>query len=240
MVLHIPHSSTIIPEENDPLNLSDEDFNLMTDWFTHELFHHPYSSKVIFNISRLYCDVERFRDDNLEQMASKGHGVVYTMGATNNKIRENLTQAEYIKKKYYDKHHLSLTQTINKNLSLFPKVVLVDCHSFSDTPLIHEDSSNRPDFCIGINEGNKPPFLDDIISLITQEGYSVLINDPFSGVLVPELFLDNSDVKAIMIEVNRKLYLTNNYTKNKDFDNIQQLITNILNVVSKYEEENDI
>ena len=76
MILHIPHSSTKLPDNfqvSKGVSLEKE-FQRMTDWFTDELFDFPDAKRVVFPYSRLYCDVERFRDDEKEEMAKKGMG----------------------------------------------------------------------------------------------------------------------------------------------------------------------
>jgi len=240
MILHIPHSSTNIPD-NSGLNINEQDINLMTDWFTDELFWHRDSSRVVFETSRLYCDVERYRDDNDEPMSKKGHGVVYTRGSVGNIIRDNQDDSEYIKKEYYDKHHTNLSKSVSRMLSLIPEVVVVDCHSFSNTPLLHEESVNRPDFCLGFDDTRSTlPFLGKIIDLLETKGYLVSLNDPFSGALLPSEYIDNDSIKGIMIEVNRRLYLDDKYNKNEDFNKIKDDITEVLNIISDYESECDI
>ena len=233
MILHIPHSSTNIPLEDTTLTVNQEDINLLTDWFTDELFSHPYSSRVVFPYSRLFCDVERYRDNYDEPMFKKGHGVVYTKGTTGNTIRTSNKFESHIKEKYYDIHHTLLNIKTNRHLSLFNEVVIVDCHSFHYEKLQHEDSDLRPDFCLGFNEDL--PFLNDLVNIIKSNGYSVELNNPFSGALVPISKLDNHYVKGIMIEVNRKLYLDDKYNKNNNFDSIKSLITKLLDVISVYE-----
>lgn len=65
----------------------------MTDAFTDELFA-PTSfeaARVIFPISRLVCDVERFPDDADEPMALQGMGAVYVKTTNGEPLREHLT-----------------------------------------------------------------------------------------------------------------------------------------------------
>ena len=94
IILHIPHSSLTIPEEalhQYDTSFFQEEFLLMTDRYTDELFGLPYSS-IVFPYSRLFCDVERFRDDSQEEMSQKGMGVVYTK--THNNIEYRKVSAE--------------------------------------------------------------------------------------------------------------------------------------------------
>ena len=67
VILHIPHSSRVIPEElRNQFVLSDDELSaelrLMTDAFTDELFTLPGATVVRFPFSRLVVDVERFPD----------------------------------------------------------------------------------------------------------------------------------------------------------------------------------
>ena len=83
MILHIPHSSQHIPEDVRPVILLDdmelrEELIRMTDAYTDELFMFPGNVSVVFPISRLAVDPERFVDDAQEPMAEKGMGVIYT------------------------------------------------------------------------------------------------------------------------------------------------------------------
>jgi N-formylglutamate deformylase len=80
-VLHIPHSSRVVPrEERKNLVLDDTDLERellrMTDAFTDELFSPtPFeTARVVFPISRLICDVESFIEDTEEPMAARRHG----------------------------------------------------------------------------------------------------------------------------------------------------------------------
>ena len=230
MVLHIPHSSLEIPKD-ELLKTTQQDFDFLTDHYTDSLFIHRYSERVIFPYSRLFCDVERYRDDEKEEMSKIGHGVVYTKGATKNIIRENLSEEhiENVKSKYYDKHHKELALAVNRQTALFPKVVLVDCHSFRD------DENIYADFCIGINKENVPPFIEEIIELLHSKGFTISINEPFIGSMIPEKFIGQEDIFTFMIEVNKNLYLTEKYEKNKNFINIRNTITEILDIVSNFE-----
>jgi N-formylglutamate deformylase len=83
-VLHIPHSSRLVPvEERQAIRLDDADLNnellRMTDAYTDELF--PLTSvegaRSGFPVSRLVCDVERFPRDENEPMAARGMGAIY-------------------------------------------------------------------------------------------------------------------------------------------------------------------
>ena len=61
----------------------------MTDAYIDELFdyHAEGVQKVIFPISRLVLDPERFLDDDQEIMAERGMGVIYTQTSSGQRLR---------------------------------------------------------------------------------------------------------------------------------------------------------
>ena len=86
MILHIPHSKKLIPKEFLKYFLISEDqieieLLKMTDHFTDELFDASVEncSKLIFPVSRILVDPERFIDDSQESMSKKVWGV-FTRG----------------------------------------------------------------------------------------------------------------------------------------------------------------
>ena len=81
MILHIPHSSKVIPKGFlkyfllSRTELTRELLN-MTDHYTDELFQRPSGEDqvLVFPVSRLLVDPERFVDDSDEPMSKKGMG----------------------------------------------------------------------------------------------------------------------------------------------------------------------
>lgn len=72
IILHIPHSSVVIPFYDGYLSNEDrlkQEQLLLTDWFTDDLFSHETAITVMAPFSRLFCDVERFADDSKETMS---------------------------------------------------------------------------------------------------------------------------------------------------------------------------
>jgi N-formylglutamate amidohydrolase len=238
LILHIPHSSTKIPDGVIFDKSIEEDLLRMTDWHTDELFAYSSMSSFVFPWSRLFCDVERFIDD--EPMEQQGHGICYTRDSFGVHLR-HVTDEERqdIVEKYYKPHHTNFSIACNHCLSLFKEVVIVDCHSFSDEVLPHEPDQDfiRPDFCIGIDEFHTPQILvDEIKSYLESKGYVVFINKPFAGTIVPLAhYKKNENLKSIMIEVNRKLYLDRS---DEEFNYIQGIIEEVLNIINAYEVNN--
>ena len=77
LVLHIPHSSTVIPDRVRPtLLLTDaevrQELLRMTDAHTDELFRCDGIASVRFSVSRIVVDPERFENDAAEIMSKVG------------------------------------------------------------------------------------------------------------------------------------------------------------------------
>ncbi len=219
MVLHIPHDSARIPANlRNTLRLSDDELQAeliaMTDSFTAELFDFaPDVPRVVFPVSRLIVDPERFVDDAREPMAARGMGVIYTSTSRGTLLRTapKPNERKQLLDRYYFPHHAALTQAVNTALQAFPSCVIVDCHSFPSSPRAYDldQAVRRPDICLGTDRFHTPDWLTEILaSAFTAEGYSVEVNTPFAGSLVPsEHFGVDTRVTSIMVEINRRMYM---------------------------------
>ncbi len=219
-ILHIPHSSRIIPPAaRTSILLSDEalarEVLRMTDSFTDELFQVDPSLAipVVFPVSRLVLDPERFLDDSLEPMAKRGMGAVYTLTSDGDTLRMegNTSERERLIAEYYGPHHHHLTDVVQAALDRWKSCLIIDCHSFTSVPLPHEldQSPDRPEICIGTDEFHSPKNLEmRAIELFERAGFRTFLNRPFPGALVPMAFYRRDvRVRAIMVEVNRRLYM---------------------------------
>ena len=214
IIVHIPHASEYIPSfalsDYDPVVLKTEK-GLMTDRYTDELFAFP-CERVVFPFSRLFCDVERFRNDDMEDMSKIGMGAVYTATSQGEKLREITDDFKmHILREYYDPHHKRLEKSVGAALNESGECLVLDGHSFHPVPLPYEpdQTPGRPDICIGTDSYHTPEKLTDMICTFWRdEGYSVATNRPYGGALVPMRYYGkNRNVHAVMIEINRGLYL---------------------------------
>lgn len=185
----------------------------MTDWFTDELFDLPGTHRIIFPVSRLLVDPERFLDDSMEIMAERGMGVVYTRTSQGRELRPKPTQESRLGliERFYVPHHSALTRAVDDVLETGPWCLVIDCHSFPSRPLPHEPDQgpDRPEICLGTDPFHTPPWLaEGALASFTKLGFNVQFNRPFSGALVPGKHLQtDSRVLALMIEVNRSTYM---------------------------------
>jgi N-formylglutamate deformylase len=251
MILHIPHSSRIIPENlRNQIVLSDDDLSaelaLMTDVFTDELFTLPETSILRFPISRLLVDVERFPDDADEPMSKVGMGMIYTLTAYGKKLKRALQPHEIrnLVSQYYDPHHQALSAKMRNELENCGKALIVDCHSFPSKPLPCDidQSIPRAEFCIGTDSFHTPRALIQITARsIKKMGYSVGINKPYSGSLVPIAFYKkNRRVASIMIEVNRSLYMDELVgTKTGRFNHVKGNIQTLVGLIGEFQQQTE-
>lgn len=239
ILIHIPHSSYFIPEKYNKLfflkenELRQEQIK-MTDSFTDELFNIKNIQQHVFTVSRLVCDVERFRCEIDEEMSKQGMWVCYTK-TSDLKPLKVVTEhhKQEILKLYYDRHHKVFEQLVENIINKKKSCLIIDAHSFSSTPLPYELHSQdfRPDICIGADDFHTPKELKEYFyNSFSELGYTVGINNPFCGTIIPLKYYKRYDnVKSIMLEINRSLYMNENSgEKNKNFYKLKQDITNII------------
>lgn len=240
MILHIPHSSIYMPDTFKILEgvSLEQELQRMTDWFTDELFDFDKAKKLIFPYSRLYCDVERFRADRDEPMAKKGMGVCYTRTSHGAELRRlSSKEKAFIKSTIYDEHHKKLVKLVEGELSKNGSALIIDCHSFpNEIYAQHNPCDVRPDICIGTDSFHTPPELfEQLRDYFMKAGFTVAINEPFSGTMVPlKHYKKDKRVQSIMIEVNRKLYLNETFKKNDNFHQIKELIHTLLENINEH------
>ena len=219
IICNIPHASTNIPnwarkdiiisaEETEALSnfMVDKDIDKMWDFV-------PPENKQVATVSRLIVDTERYRNDKDEPMSQKGMGLYYTHTPEGKQFRLK-TEDSYQKcLEIYDEYHKSLENKVSKRLEKYGKCIILDCHSFHDgMTYTGYDSIAFPDVCIGVN-GEVPLEAKMIIETFKRGGCSVKLNSPFSGSLVPLKHLNDTQVVSVMIELNRRIYDNDSFSK---------------------------
>lgn len=227
MILHVPHSSKVIPPDfQNQFLISLEDLShellCMTDAYTDELFALSEATMLVFPYSRLVCDVERFLSPMDESMMLKGMGMYYTHSHDLKPLKKSPFETidglfHYgMALRLYQKHHRKFSKLVQKELDSYGKCLILDIHSFSNHALPYEDSSSlRPALCLGTDKafsyhyrGNHSEEFLDFVRLYFST-FSLKENLPFSGSIVPEPFYSTKDnrVCSIMLEINRSLYM---------------------------------
>lgn len=239
-IIHIPHSSAAIPRRYlgafSQAKLPHE-LGVMTDWFCDELFDCG-RDRLVFPVSRLVCDVERFRDDGQEVMSRVGMGAVYRACSDLSPLRA-VSEAEkrQILRRYYDVHHRRFTRAAARRLRRYGRCVIIDGHSFYPSALPYELCRDpaRPDFCIGTSAYHTPEAISSALcALLRAKGFSVTCNAPFSGTIVPMRYFEkDSRVLSVMIEVNRRLYMDTPGVKNARFSEIAGVLRECVRTVEE-------
>ncbi len=217
VLLHIPHISLKVPKIfYKGLLISKDEFrkyNLkMSDIYVDYLFKDIKGKRIKAKYSRMFCDVEKFKDETQEFMSKYGQGVIYTH--TYNQILFHQHDEKYKKKvyKYYDRYHKKLDRISKRLLSKNNKLLILDIHSYSNEQALYHHNGEFPDICIGIEEDYyDEDILNKIISNIKEKGYSYKINYPYIGSIIPNIIYNNDKYKgrviSIMLEVNKRIYL---------------------------------
>jgi N-formylglutamate deformylase len=216
ILLHIPHASTVIPSEWRSVfllgdELLKEELITMTDAFTDELFDlGSKTDRLEFPVSRLLVDPERFPEDADEPMSSNGMGAVYTKTHDGRPLKHDNQRAKLMEE-YYFPHHTKLEDWVQFQLDYSGRCLIIDCHSYPSMPISCDlnQEPNRSDICLGTTEPHTPADLvATSIRAFESFGYSVAVDTPYAGTIVPlRFFGTESRVSSMMIEVNRKLYM---------------------------------
>ncbi len=220
LVAHVPHASTVVPDEVraelliSHRELADELLHL-TDWYTDELFgglRALGATMFVNRLSRLVFDPERFLDDSVEAAAARGQGVVYWLGSQLQLLREaSIELRERRVAELYRPYHAALDTLVGEVLDEFRGCTLIDCHSFPTAPLRSEidQTPDRPDICIGSDETHTPPELAAALAAgFAEVGLQVARDVPFAGSFVPTGYYGRDPrVRSVMIEVRRGLYM---------------------------------
>lgn len=229
ILFHIPHSSLFIPDwykQTSHLSISDlERENLfMCDYKVDELLDNK-NQAIIFPYSRLYCDVERFKDDS-EIMYQYGMGYIYTKTSKGESMFSPNPEHRKIITDIYDQYHKCLDDAVTTILEEYHQCILIDLHSYS-AELVSRlfQYKDVPDICIGIEKDYYSEELTNhFVNFFKSYGYSVEINYPYSGSFVPNKYYGkkNTNIISIMIEVNKRIY-------ENDFDRFKKILNKSIN-----------
>ena len=203
VIAHIPHASIEVPFREHYSGDVDAELALVTDWATDRLV--TADESVVFPFSRLWCDVERLVNDPLD---ARGLGLFTTHRMNGDVLREakepylSQVNADYVA------HHDKVVRAIVGAISLMP-VCLLDVHGYAgEQAKLNDHSEPYPDICLGYDDAAVPPGLIPAVAKVFEDaGYSVGNNQPYQGALIPAAFEGDPNFFALMIEVNKTVYM---------------------------------
>jgi N-formylglutamate amidohydrolase len=244
VVLHIPHASTEIPpSEATELAISGEtlaqELLRMTDRYVDELFDlGGRATRLVFPVSRLVVDPERFPDDADEPMAARGMGAVCTRTSDGRQLRSSLDARERqrLLQAYYFPHHAMLERLAVDAIADHGRCLIIDAHSFPSSPLPCDldQTPHRPDVCIGTDRYHSPTWLQQAATNAFRSlGWRVELNRPYAGSIVPGSFYKkDARVHSIMVEVNRSVYMNEDTgERSAGFDEVRQKVQSALDAI---------
>jgi len=211
----------------------------LTDWYVDELFCENLSEVHVVraSVSRLVVDVERFPNDANEPCAAVGMGAVYTKTTNGATLRvDSVGDRSDLMDRYYWPHHEELKRATHRALERFGRCTVVDAHSFPTASLPTQRAcATVPEIGIGTDSYHTPHWLrDTAVDFFQASGFSVGVDIPFSGTMVPNCaWQRDRRVASIMIEVRRDLYIDEaTVTRLPAFSKLRSLLTEFRELVA--------
>ena len=252
LILTSPHSGNYYPEfykDNllTPLkfcySIEDMYVNEFIEDFAQniDVFLSKYSRAVI-DLNRYIYELDRdlicedIKFDTIETLRVKsGIGLIPTQTLEGKIIFKNkftYEQFKFLKEDIYHKWHNLLKESINNKLSTFDRVFIIDFHSMPS----ENSNSCLSDFILGNINGLscRKNEIDFISNEIKKFGYTVDLNNPYSGGYITKNYYDKRrNIETLQIEINKKLYMNEiDFTKSSDFElvksNIKEIIKNFV------------
>ena len=168
-------------------------------------------------------------------MATRGMGVVYTRTSNGDILRAqpDAETRQSLLDRWYWPHHSQLERMVDHVVRRSGVCLIVDCHSFPSVALPYEldQSGQRADFCIGTDSFHTPSSIRDaIVAAVKEAGYSVAVNVPFAGALVPiASYRKDRRIRSVMIELNRGVYMNEHSgLANQEFERVRSTVGQLI------------
>lgn len=219
LVLHVPHSSRVIPPEVRPHILLDDaaleaELDAMTDAHT-DVIATELASRLslcpwqfVNRTSRLVVDPERFPNPDQEEMTAVGMGAVYTQTSQRQPLRgEDADHRADLIERYFDPYAAAMSDLVEARRRAVGRVLVVDVHSYPRDTLPYElhATDRRPALCLGVDRQHTPA---DLVEAFVSTFDDIAVNEPFRGCYLPLRHYGRStDVFGVMLEVRRDTYL---------------------------------
>lgn len=204
VVACLPHGGRDFPARlADPLAVSPE--ILWSDWLTREL----YAFLPELGIAVITTSFSRFVADVNRDPAGVQHGgfwtsvVAATMPNGRAIYRRPLTPVEVGDRILlaHTPFHLALDSVLQRLLRRFPRVLLLDLHSFG--------AGLGGDVILGDRRGvtSRPAAVRLLAGALAGAGLDVRLNERFTGGWTVRRFADREQVDAVQVELNQRRYL---------------------------------
>ncbi|MCF7812626.1 N-formylglutamate amidohydrolase [Candidatus Gracilibacteria bacterium] len=208
VLVSIPHSSLFVPEKvRDNLILNEYDLRNWSDLYTDRIFDVSNAYVIIGGVNRLVLNLNR-APTGLEDQFS--HGVATMIAPDGKRIFKTMMPLHLVRhliEKYHNPFHEEIEETIKaQNISFF-----IDGHSMASSrpQNMYGNAEPRADICIGNRDFTTctPEQTSYIEEFFASKGYSVAINNPYSGKYNVSYHCHQDTVPGIQLELNRALFL---------------------------------
>ncbi len=236
ILVSIPHASTFVPVELRRLmSLSDFQIRKQSDPYTDEIFDVPNAYVVKGRVSRLVADLNRAPDDIEMEHHLSNRGVVVSVDIDGNPIYKTPPSIEVITErvqKYHDLFHEQIDE-------LKPKVrFMIDGHSMrSETPVTKPDSGKkRADIVLGNRHFTTCSRIITrrIMKFFEDRGFSVKVNDPFTGRFIIGYHCSRNGLPGIQVEFNERLFMNTKTYKpyKKNLQALQVIMAELVEMIN--------
>lgn len=218
ILVTIPHGSTFVPKDlRNLMGLTDFQIKRQSDPFTDQIFDVPNAHVLKGRISRLVVDLNRAPDDIEMEHQLSNRGVVVSVDIDGNQIYKTPPSPEAIVDRVQN-YHYAFHEKIEE---LKPQMrFMLDCHSMrSVTPATKPESGKeRADIVLGNRHFTTCSRVMTrlIMKFFEDRGFSVKVNEPFTGRFIIGYHCSRNGFPGIQIELNEKLFMnTKTYRPNK-------------------------
>ena len=256
LIISSPHSGVLLDDNLLAKRNSDTySFDSMQDMYVNELSYglNEFGFTVLqSNISRIVIDLNRDINEinpkmiknlpsdieiNFSDKVKGGIGLIAMKDASGNNIYDKKIDWLEVKSRidnYYLPWHKALKNEINILLDKFKRVLIIDMHSMPSETIY---SNKLADSVIGNNFGksSSEASIKILSNLIKSYGYSVSINNPYSGGFITKNYSSiDKNIQCIQLEIKKSLYMNEkDFYKNENFEkfsmNLKQIIYKFFN-----------
>ena len=185
--------------------------------------------------------------DRVERSARAlaGFGVIPRCVATGENIYDGPIPAKIAisrLERYYHPYHAALQSIIIETKKIFPKTLLIDCHSM---PAVGGDQDidkgeSRPDIILGDRYGTscEPIIMNSAKVILEKNQLKVCLNKPYAGAYTTMNYGNpKNGLNVIQLEINRGLYLNErNITKLESIKELKNKMNNFITELTAIEE----
>lgn len=265
LICDVPHAGTVFPDDFNN-NIAKNELRKWEDAYVDELASHApnYGIPLLCaNIHRTYIDVNRhildidpklIREDlkivSINQDTNKlptNRGILKRIGPNGENIHKqklSIEDMDYRIISCYIPYHACLSDLIDASIEKFGKAYHINMHSMFSHSNFEDNSDNsepRADFIISnnYNETCEPAFTKFVKDTIENMGYSVSINDPFSGGEIVCMYGNpKGNVHSLQIEIKKSLYMDQlTMEKHREFKRLSYDISRLLKAVAWWSQQ---